>query len=64
MKNYYEKNLARLGLPRELRKKKVLFYKMMKERGGKMFIKRHLVLCSFARTINPCNHITPEWDGA
>jgi len=24
----------------------------------------HLVLCSFARTIKPCNHITLEWDRA
>jgi len=62
---FYEKTLARWDLPKRCcKRRRFYFTKCWRKTGGKRFTKTHLVLCSFARTINPCNHITLEWDRA
>src|SRR3954465_10073256 len=45
--------------------RKVLFYKKVGQRWRKKVYENTLGCAVFsARTINPCNHITLEWDGA
>ena len=61
---FYGKTLVRCNLPIDVREMKKVFFlqKGWTKDGGKMFMKTHLVLCSFAGIINPCNHIILEWD--